>query len=87
MLTRYSHVQLSVTIWTAACQSPLSMELSRQEYWSGLTYPPEGDLPDPGIEPVSPTLQTNSLPAEPSKKPILGLYSLDASVTSLVVIT
>ena len=87
VLTHYSRVQLSVTLWTAAHQASLSMELSRQEYWSGLPYPPLGDLPDPGIEPVSPTLQTNSLPPEPSKKPILGHYSLDISVTSLVVIT
>ena len=36
-----------------SCQAPLSMELSRQEYWSGLPFPPPGDLPDPGIEPVS----------------------------------
>ena len=40
--------------WTVACQAPLSLEFSRQEYWSGLPCPPPGDLPDPGIEPVSP---------------------------------
>ena len=39
--------------WTVACQAPLSMEFSRQEYWSGLLCPPPGDLPDPRIEPVS----------------------------------
>ena len=46
-------------------QAPLSMGFSRQEYWSGLPIPPPGDLPDPGIEPVSPvspTLQVDSLP-------------------------
>ena len=43
-----------VTPWTAACQAPLSMEFSRQEYWSGLPFPPPGDLPNPGIKPVSP---------------------------------
>ena len=42
-----------VTPWTIACQAPLSMEFSRQEYWSGLPGPPPGDLPDPGTEPVS----------------------------------
>ena len=42
------------------------MGFSRQEYWSGLLCPPPGDLPDPGIEPVSPALQVDSLPAEPS---------------------
>ena len=43
----------SMTLWTAVCQAPLSMGFSRQEYWSGLPFPPPGDLPDPGIEPVS----------------------------------
>ena len=42
----------SLTPWTVAHQAPLSMEFSRQEYWSGLTCPPPGDLPDPGIEPT-----------------------------------
>ena len=40
----------SATPWTGACQALLSMELSRQEYWSGLPFPPPGDLPDPGID-------------------------------------
>ena len=40
-------------LWTVACQAPLSMGFSRQEYWSGLPCPPSGDLPDPGIEPSS----------------------------------
>ena len=48
------HVQLYVTAWTAARQTPLSMGLSRQEYWSGLPFPTPGDLLDPGIEPASP---------------------------------
>ena len=48
-----SPVQLFVTPWTAACQAPLSMEFSKQEYWSGLPFPPPGDLPNPGIKPVS----------------------------------
>ena len=43
-----------VTPWTLAQQAPLSMGFSRQEYWSGLLFPPPGDLPDPGIEPTSP---------------------------------
>ena len=42
-----------VTPWTVACQAPLSLEFSRQEYWSRLPFPFPGDLPDPGIEPVS----------------------------------
>ena len=49
----FSHVQLSVTLWTISCQVPLSMGFSRQEYWSGLFCPPPGDLPDPGVEPSS----------------------------------
>ena len=51
--------QLFVTLWTVACQCPLSMEFSRQEYWSRLTCPPPGDLLDTGVEPtslMSPTL-------------------------------
>ena len=44
-----SHVQLYATPWTVACQAPLSMRFSKQEYWSGLPCPPPGDLPDPGI--------------------------------------
>ena len=47
---------LFVTTWTVACQAPLSMEFSRQEDWSGLPFPPPGDLPDPGIKPMSPAL-------------------------------
>ena len=72
MLKRYSKVclcsvtsvvsQLFVTLQTVACQAPLSMGFSRQEYWSGLPCPSLGDLPDPGIEPVAPALQADSLP-------------------------
>ena len=43
------------------CQTPMSMGFPRQEYWSGLLVPTPGDLPDPGIEPVSPALQADSL--------------------------
>ena len=55
-----------MTPWTVAHQAPLSMEFSRQEYWSGLLFPSPGDLPNPGIEPRSPTLQADALPSEPS---------------------
>jgi len=51
--------------WTVACQAPLSMKFSRQEYWYGLPCPPPGDLPNPGIKPKSPALQADSLPSEP----------------------
>ena len=52
------------TPWLVACQAPLSMGFSRQEYWSGLPFPSPGDLPDPGIEPRSPALQPDSLLTE-----------------------
>ena len=74
-----SCVQLFVTPWTVAQQAPLSMEFSRQEYWTGLPFPPSGDLPNPEIEsrsPVSPALQADSLPAEPSEKPVTYIYSI-----------
>jgi len=48
-----------------------SMEFSRQEYWSGLPFPSPGDLPDPGIEPGSPTLWADALPSEPPGKPTM----------------
>ena len=71
-----SRVRLFATPWTVACQSPLSMKFSRQEYWSGLPFPSPGDLPDPGMEPGSPALQADSLPffSEPPERPISGIY-------------
>ena len=59
-----SVVSDSATLWTVAHQAPLSLGFSRLEYWSGLPCPPTGDLPDPGIKPMSPiapALQTDSL--------------------------
>ena len=50
--------------WTVACQAPLPMGFSRQEYWSGLPFPSPEDLLDSGIEPWSPALQADSLPTE-----------------------
>ena len=61
MLSCFSRVQLFATLWTVACQAPLSIGFSRHEHWSGLPCPPPGDLPDPGIKPVSPALQDDSL--------------------------
>ena len=65
-----SVVSNSVAQWTVACQAPLSMEFSSQEYWSQLPFPPRGDLPNPGTEPVSCVLhwQTDSLPLAPPRK-------------------
>ena len=60
-----SCVQLFGAPWTAADQGPPSMGFSRQEYWSGLPFPSPRDLPDPGIEPESPSLQADTLPSEP----------------------
>ena len=68
-----------VTPWTVAHQALLSMEFSRQEYFSGLPFPSPGDLPHPGIEPGSPALQSDSLPSEPPGKPhysVLKILSL-----------
>ena len=66
----HSVVLDSVTPWTVACQAPLSMEFSRQEYWSGLPCTSPWDLPDPGIESGSPTLWADSLLSEPPGKPL-----------------
>ena len=57
MVKLFSHVRLFVTPWAVACQAPPSMGFSRKEHWSGLPSPPPGNLPDPGIEPVSSALQ------------------------------
>ena len=80
-----SHVRLFATPWTVAYQGPLSMGFSRQEHWSGLPFPSPGDLPNPGIEPGSPSLRVDALPSEPPVKPQMeegksmhsgpGLYS------------
>ena len=67
VLSHFSRVQLFLTPGTVAHQAPLSMRFSRQEYWSGLPFPPSGDFPDPGIKPAfpaSPALQVDSLPLE-----------------------
>ena len=69
VLSRFSHVQLFVTLWTVAHQLPLSMGFSRQGYWSGLPFPSPEDLPNPGIKPESPALQVDSLPSELPRKP------------------
>ena len=64
-----SRVRLFATPWTVACQAPLSVRFPKQEFWSGLPFPPPEDLPDlVGIELVSvmsPALQADSLSAEP----------------------
>ena len=67
-----NRVWLFVTLWTVAHQAPLSMEFSRQEYWSGLPFPPWRDLSDPGIQPTSPTsleLAVRFFTTEPPRSP------------------
>ena len=62
-----------VTPWTVACHASLSMEFSRQKYWAGLPFPTPGDLPDPGIKPVSlasPALAGGFFTSEPPGKPV-----------------
>ena len=67
-----SCVRLSVTLWTVACQAPLSVGFSRQEYWSGVPFPLSGDLPNPGIKSISlesPALVGGFFTTEPPGKP------------------
>ena len=55
-LLQLSRIRLFATLWTVARQAPLSVGFLRQEHWSGLPFPPPGDLPNPGIKPLSPAL-------------------------------
>ena len=74
MLSHFSHASLSATLWTVAHQVPLSMELFRQKYWSGMPYIPPADLPDSGIKsapPVAPELQADSLPLSHWERPVI----------------
>ena len=76
VLSRFSCVRLFATSWIVTQQDPLSMGFSCQEYWTGLLYPPPGDLPNPGIKLISlasPALLADSLPTEPAGKPISTL--------------
>ena len=69
----FSCAQFFETPWTVACQAPLSIEFSRQEYWSGLPFPTPGDLPHPGIEPGA--LEADSLPLSHQGSPVSQLSS------------
>ena len=62
LLNRFGLVRLFATLWPVARQAPLSVGFSRQEYWRRLPFPSPGNLPNPGIEPVSPAWQVDSLP-------------------------
>ena len=76
VLSRLSQVRPFVILWTIANQVPLSIEFSRQGYWSGLPFPSLGNLPNPGVKPRSPVLQADSLPSEPPGK-LLKVYRWD----------
>ena len=92
-----SRVWLFATQWTVALQAPLSKGFPRQESWSGLLFPSPGDLPNPGIKPGSPALQTDALPSNVThftnvanvtnvthmNEMIRAMESPEASVTSL----
>ena len=75
MLSR-SVVSDSATLWTVAHQAPLSIGFSRQEYWSGLLFPPPGDVAVPGIELASPALAGRFFTMAPPGKPSFVAYSL-----------
>ena len=81
-LTCFSNVWLCVILRTAVCQAPLSMEFSRQEYWSGLRFPYPGDLPNPGIKPRFPALQADSLQLSHQGSPTRTLQILNYKATS-----
>ena len=82
MLSRFSCVLLFVTLRAVACQAALSMVFSRQEYWSGLPFPPPGDLPHRGIKPVSPALIGGYFTTEPpGKEYVKAVYCHPAYLT------
>ena len=86
MLSHFSCVQLFASPLTVACQGPLSMEFSRQEFWSGLLLPSPGDLPDPRMEPrfpVSPALAGGFFTTEPPGKPGIPLRRLKSQVLAV----
>ena len=75
----FNQVWLFASAWTVACQASLSMEFSKQEYWSGLLFPSPGDLPDPGIKPAPLRLlpwRADSSPLAPPGKPLVYIYFL-----------
>ena len=72
-----NRVRLFVTPWIIAHQAPLSIGLSRREYWSGLPFPSPQELPNPGTEPGSPALQTDSLPSELQGSSYIKYLSVD----------
>ena len=85
MRSHFSCVQLFLTLWTRPCQAPLPKEFSRQEYWSGLSRPPPGDLPNPGIEPTSltsPALADRFFTTSATWEALISLYLLELVCTA-----
>ena len=76
-------VSSTVTQWTVAYQAPLFMGFSRQENWSGLPFPSPGDLPNPGIETGSPSLQADALPSEPPWKLLMTVSYVKFIISKL----
>ena len=72
-----NRVRLFMTPWTVAHQAPLSLEFSRQEYWSGFPFLSPEDLTDSGVKPGSPAFQANSLPPEPPGNPSKNLQIIN----------
>ena len=85
------HVWFFATPWTIACQAPLTMEFSRQEYWSGVPFPSPGNHPNPGIEPWSPALQVDSLlsylPGKPKTQPWIWVNMNPSTCLLIVCVT
>ena len=73
LLSHFSCAQLFATLWTVALQAPVSMGFSRQRILQRLSFPSPGDLPDPGIKPVSPALQADSLLLNHQESPMYDI--------------
>ena len=82
-LSGFNCVQFFETPWTVAHQGPISMVFPKQEYWSGLPFPPLGDLPGPGIEPASSELKGRFFTTEPPGSPLFLLCFANFLIFSL----
>ena len=85
MLNHFSHVWLFATLWTIACQAPLPMGFSRQDYWSGLSFPSPRDIPHPGIVPACSALTGIFFTTEPLGKPTGHVILLIIIITIIIV--
>ena len=88
-----SCVQLFETPWTVSCQIPLSMEFPRQECWSRLPFPTPGDLPNPGIKPLTPALAGGFFITEPCVKLIMNIgkykfkYTISVQIDTILLMS